>query len=181
MAIFPIAIFEGPIIIILSGFLTYLGFLNIYIILPVLILGDLVGDSLYYGVGRYGSKLLWVKKIGNFLGYGEKSGKILKNHFNKHSIKTLLIAKLTHGMGAVAQVGAGIAEVDFFKFLLIQIIGVIPKTFTLFLIGFYLGNSYQKINTYLDIVYYAVLSIVLIGLLYGIFRKYSIQVVNEEK
>lgn len=180
LAIFPITIFEGPIIIIISGFLTYLGFLNIYIIVPLLIVGDLIGDSLYYAIGRYGSRFVWVKKVGNFLGYRERGKEILKNHFEKHTAKTLLIAKITHGMGAVVQVTAGIAGVKFWKYFLLQMIGTIPKALILFFIGFYLGNSYTKIDTYLDIVSYAVMSLALVGFLYIILKKYSKEAIEEE-
>ncbi len=179
LAIFPITIFEGPIVIILSGFLAYLGFLNIYIIIPLLVVGDLIGDSLYYTIGRYGSRFAWVKKVGNFLGYRERGEKMLKSHFEKHTIKTLLIAKMTHGVGAMVQVTAGIAEVRFWKYFLLQMIGTIPKTLILFFIGFYLGNSYAKIDTYLDIISYAVVSLAIVGFLYIILKKYSKKAIEE--
>ncbi len=181
LAIFPITIFEGPIVIILSGFLTKLGFLNIYIIVPLLVIGDLIGDSLYYAIGRYGSKFNWVKKMGEILGYREKGEEMLKSHFEKHTVKTLLLAKITHGVGAVVQVTAGIAGVSFGKYFLLQMIGTIPKTLILFFIGFYLGNSYVKINGYLDIIYYAVVSVALIGLLYIIYKKYSREAIEGEE
>ena len=156
-----------------------MGFLNIYIIIPLLVVGDLIGDSLYYTIGRYGSRFAWVKKVGNFLGYRERGEKMLKSHFEKHTIKTLLIAKMTHGVGAMVQVTAGIAEVRFWKYFLLQMIGTIPKTLILFFIGFYLGNSYAKIDTYLDIISYAVVSLAIVGFLYIILKKYSKKAIEE--
>lgn len=180
VAIFPITIFEGPIVIILSGFLVNLGFLNVYIILPILLVGDLIGDSFYYAIGRYGNRFSWVKKIGSFLGYRESGERALKKHFEKHTVKTLLIAKMTHGVGAMVQVAAGMAGVSFGKYFLLQMIGTIPKTLILFFIGFYLGNSYMKINAYIDILYYAVMSVLLVGVLYIILKKYSQKAIQEE-
>lgn len=173
LIIFPIAIFEGPIVIIISGFLTYLGFLNMLIIIPLLVVGDLIGDSLYYAVGRYGSKFAWMKQIGHFFGFRARNQELLKKHFEKHTIKTLLIGKLAHGVGAVVQVTAGIAQVNFGKYFVIEMFGTIVKTLALFFIGFYIGGSYVKIDQYLDAMAYIILALVLFVLLYLVARKYS--------
>jgi membrane protein DedA with SNARE-associated domain len=55
--IFPIVIIEGPIIVVISGFLVYLGFLNAYITYIILVIGDSIGDSMYYAIGRYGGNI----------------------------------------------------------------------------------------------------------------------------
>ncbi len=173
LVIFPITIFEGPIIIILSGFLAYLGFLNVFIIFPMLVLGDLIGDSMYYAIGRYAGKFNWIRKIGLFLGYKEANNDKLKTHFKKHTVKTLLIGKISHGIGAIIQVTAGIAEVKFWKYFLVEMIGTIPKTLLLFLIGFYLGNSYLKIDSYLDGISYVFITLAIIFFIYLMLNKYS--------
>lgn len=170
--IFPVAIFEGPIIIIISGFLASLGVLNIFVAYTILVLGDSIGDSIYYCLGRYGSRFIFVRKLLGFLGYNEKSEKFLENHFRQHKIKTFLIAKLSHGMGWSAQVASGIAGVRYPEFILLSLIGTIPKTLFLFLIGFYLGSSYIKINGYLNHIALFTISFALLLALYFVSKKY---------
>src|SRR3989344_6526630 len=170
--IFPIVIFEGPIITVISGFLVYLGILNPYLTYILLIVGDLIGDSLYYSIGRFWRSFRWLKKVGYFFGYSEKSEEFLENHFKKHKFKTLFIAKFSHGMGGTIQISSGIAKVDFLDFLLINFIGVIPKTLILLIIGFYLGDSYIKIDEYLNSIALTVITVFLLVFLYFILRKY---------
>lgn len=172
IVIFPIMIFEGPIITVISGFLVYLGFLNIFIIYPMLIVGDLIGDSMYYAIGKYGHSFEWIQKIEKFLGYTDKSEEFLKNHFEKHTTKTLLLAKVSHGLGIPIQISAGMAEVDFLKYLYLETIATIPKTLVLLAIGFYLGDSYVDINNYLHLLAVVVITIVTVVLLFLILNRY---------
>lgn len=165
--IFPIMIIEGPIIAVISGFMAYLGFLNIFILYPLLVFGDLIGDSLYYAIGKYCSRFMWVRKLLSYMGYNEKSEEFLKSHFEKHMAKTLLLAKLSHGLGGTVQVTAGIARVDFPPYISIELVGTMIKTLFLLVLGFYLGNSYEKINTYLDSIAFIVISVA-VFILFGI-------------
>jgi membrane protein DedA with SNARE-associated domain len=45
--LFPVTIFEGPIITVIAGYLSSLGFLNFYVAYGVIVLGDTVGDILF--------------------------------------------------------------------------------------------------------------------------------------
>ena len=160
--IFPVAVVEGPIISVISGFLVYLGFLNGFAIYIILVLGDVVGDSLHYFVGRYAGSMGWVKKLARFFGYNESSEKFLEEHFDKHMAKTFLFAKVSHGLGGAVQVAAGIAKVDYLQFVLWNFLGTLAKSFILMFIGFYAGSSYIKINSYLSSIAFITISIVVV-------------------
>ena len=180
--IFPIAVIEGPIIIILSGFLVYLGYLNIYVASIVLVVADMLGDSIYYSIGRYWHKLTWGKKIVGFLGYSGRSEDFLVKHFEKHTKKTLLIAKISHGVGAAVQIASGIAGVNFRTFIWLSFIGTIFKTSVLLIVGFYVGNSYIKIDSYFDSIAKFTLSVLLILILIHILmRNFAQYFLNEQE
>lgn len=170
--IFPIMIIEGPIITVISGFLAYLGFLNVFITYPLLVVGDLIGDCLYYGIGTYSGHYSWMRKTRTYLGYDEKSEAFLKNHFETHPTKTLWIAKISHGFGIPVQITAGISKMNLFKYVSIELIGTMVKTLILFVVGFCLGSSYAKIDGYFDIVAFVSTSIIILLLLWLILRKY---------
>ena len=171
LVIFPVAVFEGPIIIIISGFLVYLGFLNPYVAYFILVVADVVGDYLHYALGKYGKNLSWFKRVARLFGYDENKSRFLENHFEKHNGKTLLIAKISHGVGGAIQIASGIANVDIFEFLRFSIIGTSIKTLTLLLIGYYVGGSYIKIDSYLDKVALVTISMVIFIILYLVARR----------
>lgn len=169
--VFPIAVFEGPIISVISGFLIYLGHFNKFIIYPLLILADLVGDTLYYLIGRYGGRSIFFKKYGSYLGYSDKNEKYIEEHFIKHPAKTLLTAKFSHGLGGTVQATAGIAKMNYYEFIKWNLIGQLPKSLILIIVGFYVGDSYQKINGYLEHIALFTISIFIAVILYFVISK----------
>ncbi len=165
--IFPITVLEGPIITVISGLLVSLGVLNGIVAYFLLALGDLTGDALYYWIGRSGRHSSWIKKWGKYLGYTEEGEKYLEGHFHKHPAKTFILGKLAHGVGGAVLVAAGIARVNFWEFIWYNIIGTLPKTLILLLIGYYAGSSYMQIDKYLSsIAIFTTVGVVLLVVLY---------------
>src|ERR1700743_2846911 len=70
--ILPIAVIEGPAMAMVAGALAAAGELNPYSACILLILADLVGDALYYGLGRFGHGPL-LGQIGSRPGLTENS------------------------------------------------------------------------------------------------------------
>ena len=160
LVILPIAIVEGPIIAVISGFIVSLGLANGYIIYILLLLGDLIGDSLHYALGRYGREKRWLGRIRDFFGYDDDVENFLQKHFEMHKGKTFIVAKVSHGLGGAVQVAAGMARVNYRQFFWWNFIGTLPKSLILMLIGYYAGHSYIKINTYLGVISLATIGIV---------------------
>ncbi len=169
--IFPIAIFEGPIIIIISGFLVSLGYLNGVIAYAVVVTADIIGDSLYYSLGRFWGKSHFIKKVGKYIGYDESSEKFIEEHFRKHKIKTFLIGKVSHGLGGTIQVASGIAKVTYKEFVWLSLLGTAPKALGLLVLGYYLGSYYEQINGYLHNIALISFGVFVLILMYVISKK----------
>lgn len=175
--LFPVAVVEGPIITVIAGFLSSLGIFNIFIAYAVVVVGDIVGDIFHYALGYYGGQR-FVKRWGRFLGITSERVEQLEKHFEKHTGKTLIIGKLAQVVGAVVLVAAGIARVPFRKFVWYNFIATLPKSLILLLIGYYSGESYVKISSYLDYtaigtVVAAVIFIVIYFMMRRLSKKYA--------
>lgn len=174
--IFPVAVIEGPIITVISGFLSHLGVLNFFGTYFLLLLGDVTGDVLHYSIGRYWQRSPFIKKHGHFLGYSDKVEDFLKSHFERHKIKTLVVAKFSYGLGTAVKIAAGISKINFFDYIRINLIGSVPKILLLYLIGFYMGSSYLKINGYLNLATSIITAVVILIILFfvskNLARKY---------
>lgn len=170
--ILPIAILEGPIIGVISGFLVSLGQLDFIVVFLVLMLADFLGDLLYYSIGRWGhgSSVKWITSK---LGATPERKRRLEEAFRKHSAKILLLNK-TQVTGAFILYYSGAIRMPLFRFLWINVLGSIPKIALFETIGFYFGRSYSKIQTYID---YAGLILLLIPLgllmIYWLLRRYA--------
>ncbi len=170
--LFPIVVIEGPIVTVIAGFLSSLGHLNIFIVYAVIVLGDVVGDSLYYAIGFYG-RLGFVERWGRFLGMTKERVVKIENHFKNHVGKTLITGKLTHFAGAVILVAAGVARVPYWRFVWYNFLPTIPKSLAFLLLGYYFGKAYQQIDQYFDYATLAILAVcVLAVVVYILVKKF---------
>ena len=168
--LFPIVVVEGPIVTVIAGFLVSIGRLDFFTSYLVIVLGDLVGDSMYYSFGYYGREK-FVEKWGRFLGITEERVLNLEKHFEKHSGKTLVIGKLTHAVGGVLLVAAGMAKMPFWKFFIYNVISTLPKSLLILVVGFYFGKAYAQINSYFDYLALFFIGVVVIGgVIYFVLR-----------
>jgi membrane protein DedA with SNARE-associated domain len=170
--LFPFTIIEGPAVSIIGGFLASLGYLNLFIVYVVVIVGDMVGDSMYYAAGRWG-RGGFLQRWGHLIGITETRVEKLEGHFQRHSGKTLILGKLTHVGVIMILVAAGVARVPFWEFLWYDAVATIPKSLALVLIGFFFGHAYKSISHYLDYGTYGLLIVAATSVIgYLLWSKY---------
>jgi len=162
--LFPIVVIEGPIITVIAGYLTQQGILIFFIAYVVIIIGDLVGDALYYALGRWGRNGI-VDKWGKYVGLSRERISSLDDHFKKHSGKTILLSKLAHGVGAIILAAAGASKMPFWKFIFYNFVGSIPKSLALMTVGYFFGHAYNEINKYFDSAGLATIFVAILALI----------------
>ena len=162
---FPLVVIEGPIVTTISGFLTSLGYFNIFFLYVIAVIGDVSGDVLYYSLGYFGGKRIYTR--GRFLWIKMDQVQKLKNHFDNHFGKTLLFGKWTQSFGAAVLVASGVAKVPLGKFVWYNFVGTVPKTLLFLLVGYYFGRSITEFDTYFG--YFTVIMFFAIVLGAGIF------------
>ena len=144
--LFLIAIMEGPIITIIGAFLASQGYFNIFAVYATVIVGDLAGDLFYYGIGWLGqSRAL----VGIRQSFGMTGGDFarIERYIKQHGAKTLLFAKYTQ-TGFLALPACGAARMPIWSFLWYNVLGTIPKSLILVIIGWFFGFAYNRINGY---------------------------------
>ena len=147
-------IFEGPVVMMTSGFLYKLGqfdFLPMYL---CLVFGDFVADIGWYCLGRYGTRNT-IFKYGHFLGLTPEILEKVENRFHKYHQKILIISKLTMGLGFafIVLIVAGIFKVPFKNYVFLNLVGGFIWTAFLITIGYFLGNVYTMISGPMKIVF----------------------------
>jgi membrane protein DedA with SNARE-associated domain len=144
----PLVTIEGPIATMVSSFFVSLGVLNVYLVFVVVVLGDVLGDVIYYWIGRKGGKKL-VGKYGKRLGLTAERLEKTKNHTDRHLGKTVFIGKLIQAPVFIIMIAAGMTKYDFRKYIMLMILVSIPKALLYMVIGYYFGEYYQIIDVYL--------------------------------
>ena len=130
---------ELPIVI--GGALATHSEIRWYFMLPVCIVGVIIGDSFLYLIGRYfGAKLIQVDFVRRRLLTPERFASIADN-FKHYGVKILLFARLTPGIRAPIFLTAGITKLPLSLFLLADGIYAIPGVSLLFFLGYWFTDS----------------------------------------
>jgi membrane-associated protein len=144
--LFLMFLIEGPIINYVAAFAASLGFLNVFIILILAILGNIIGDLIFYFVGKLGKRVTIDKYLHRLL----KPNKIkkIKEYFKNNLGKTLLVIKITPLIPAPGLILAGMSNVSLKRFLFYSfIISTITCSF-ITILGFYSGTGFSIIFDY---------------------------------
>lgn len=166
----PFAIIEGPIATVLAAYLAHEGYMNVIAVYAVCVFGDLTGDGLLYAVGRYGAGRLPLG-ITRRLGMTEARKLTMTQHFSAKGGRTLMFAKITHSAGLPILIASGMAQMNFAQFMWYNLLGTLPKTAALVLIGYYFGAAYGLIDAYIYRISLVLLFLLILGGGYFIWRR----------
>ncbi len=172
LILFPIIVIEGPFATVISGFLVSLGIFNVLIAFPIIILGDFVSDSIFYFLGRFGSKTF--HKLIFYFGVTEEKLENAKKYFQANNNKAIVASKFIHGVGVSGLMAAGVLKIPYWKYTRICILTDILQFGVLLAIGFFFGHAYKQIAVYLD-NYAKIISAIAVLLAVGLFVFYKLK------
>ena len=169
LILFPLVILEGPIVMVICGFLLHLGYLSFWPVYLILVLGDLTADLGWYWVGFYGAEPM-IRKYGRWFNISLAMVERIEKVFERHHDKIILISKVTMGFGfALATlVAAGLAKVPLARYLTLNLIGELIWTGFLLAVGFFFGGLYQLIDRGFRLAFLGFGLVVVIAALYGV-------------
>lgn len=141
-----------------------------YVMLPVVVVGVVLGDGVLYTAGRvWGDRLLRIGWVQRNLVPPEKRAEIEKN-FHDRGIAVLLGARLLPGIRTPIFIMAGVMKLPVAKFLLADGLYAIPGVNVLFWLSYYLTDQvlavFKQVEQYRPLVMVAILSAVAGALLY---------------
>lgn len=153
--LFPLAIGEGPIVAVIAGFLCTKGLLSPFIVYPVIVSGDIVGDSLVYWLGRVGrssrpSRFWLFRRASRTCSGNKEKLERLRVYFDTNPVKTVSLSKIALGFGVAGIFLAGNSKVPYYKFLLICLLTSAGQYIIYLGAGLLFGHAYIKIARYLN-------------------------------
>ena len=157
----------------LGGFFVYQQKLNFYILVSWGLLGTILGSLPWYYLGKFVNE----KRISNFL---DKKGKFLgissndltksKRWFEKYGTSLVFWGRLVPGIRTLISVPAGIELMPLRKFLIWTTLGSLIWVALLTYAGYFFGENYQIIETYLDQIKYFVKPILILIFTYFLIK-----------
>ncbi|HEY0185752.1 MAG TPA: VTT domain-containing protein [Rhodopila sp.] len=138
--ILPLAVIEGPLVAIVAGFLAARGYFTWYWALLLLVCGDLIGDMLYYWIGRSGMTPLTLLR--RRLGMQGTLRPALRDGLRHNAARMLFVGKWTHGVGCLVLIASGMLRLPLRRFLMVNLLATLPKSAALFGFGYFAGDRY---------------------------------------
>lgn len=168
----PIMILEGPFITIIMGFLSSFGLFNIFIVIGLGVISDLISDTILYRIGYHGGPWVLKKFKIREIQHNAKLTE-LRRQFNEHTGKIFFSAKVLTGVAQSTFVLAGLTKINYRKILKFSIPGGIVWSSGLAILGYYFGRHTTTVSKFLSRTGIILFSLVILVLLYKFwFGKY---------
>ncbi len=145
----------GDSLLFISGTFAATGALNVYLLFLLLSIAAILGDTVNYWIGYHFGKKVFSKFI------KQEHIERTKLFFHHHGKKTIVLARFIPIIRTFAPFIAGIGKMNYFTFLVYNVIGGIVWVATFVFSGFYFGNiSYIKNNLTIIIILIIILSFI---------------------
>ncbi len=144
--------------------------LNVVLIIILLLIAAILGDSLNYSIGkRFGMQVTRFKLFGKQV---IKDEHIDKTHsfYEKYGSKTIVIARFVPIVRTLAPFVGGIGRMNYGTFLMYNIIGAIVWVVGITLAGYFLGNI-PIIRDNFSKVVLLIIFISVIPIIYGVIKE----------
>jgi len=163
--------FPSEIVLIPAGYLASQGQMSVGLIIGSALAGSLVGAFVnYYLALRLGRKIL--EKYGKYFFIKESALEKMDNYFEKHGHISTFIGRLIPGIRQLISIPAGLAQMNLVVFASFTALGAGIWALVLTLLGYYIGENQELINTYLKQITISVLILlVLLASWYAYYQK----------
>ncbi len=149
LLIIVVAFFQGPLLAVTFGILLSFGYLHVLPIYAALMVGDLIGDTIWYHVGRaYGEAFL--ARWGRYVGVTTASVARMRRLFHRYRNYVLFISKITNGFGfaILTLVTAGMVKIPFGRYLFVNLLGQFIWTGVMLAAGYYFSNAFILVDNW---------------------------------
>ena len=137
----------GDSLLFTAGFLASQNILDIKILIPLLFIAAVTGDSVGYTFGHKVGRKLFQREDSIF--FHKKNLLRAQKFYEKHGGKTITIARFLPVVRTFAPIVAGMGNMDYKKFLGYNLLGGFLWAVCLPLAGYFLGNLVPNVDKYL--------------------------------
>lgn len=153
---------EGPWLSLILGVLMRLGDFSFFPVYMSLMLGDLIGDSVWYYIGRrYGDR--FVAKYGKYFKVTASGVECMTRLFYRYKHPILFLSKISNGFGfaLVTLMTAGMVRIPFGRYMLVNSLGQFVWTGMLLGAGYFFTHLYLTVSSVLGRVSLVAAAVVL--------------------
>lgn len=158
----------GDSLLFIAGTFCATGAMNIWLLMCLLIVAAVTGNTLNYGIGSVIGHRVLTHPIRWF-----NPSALAKTHafYEKHGGKTIILARFTPIVRTFAPFIAGVSAMSFMKFQLFNIVGAILWVAGLLLFGFLFGNL-PWVRQHLNVLVLIAIAAAFLPIVFGAFWQF---------
>lgn len=137
----------GDSLLFTAGFLASQDLISIFWLLILCFLAAVIGDSVGYSFGRKTGPMIFKKEDSIF--FHKKHIEHAQRFYEKHGVKTIILARFIPIVRTFAPIVAGIAGMEYKTFIKYNIVGGFIWTWGMLGLGYILGNIIPDAEKYL--------------------------------
>jgi len=157
----------GTTAIVLLGFMCFRGYLNIYVLMSVTVLGAVLGDSASYWLGTKGTHFF--KKENRFLKASHVE--MGQKFFKKHGNKSIFLGRFIGIIRPMIPFAAGLSRMNYRVFLFWNVFSGIVWGVSHIYIGYFFGGAFKLIEEWSKRVSVLFLILIVICFLFWLLAK----------
>lgn len=128
-------------------------------------IGGTVGSALSYYIGLHGGRP-FLDRYGKFFGISQRKLEIAESWFERYGEATVFFTRLMPVVRTFISLPAGIARMNFTRFVIYTFLGSLPWSLALTYIGFLLGEHWETVRTWFHQADLLILAAVVIAAIY---------------
>lgn len=138
--------FPGDSLLFTAGFLASQGLFSVYLLVPLMALAAILGDSVGYWTGKKAGPLLFTRPNSFF--FSQKRVEEARLFFGKYGAMSIVFARFIPAVRTFTPIVAGVAEMNYRKFLTYNIVGGLVWGAGFPIAGYFLGALVPNADTY---------------------------------
>jgi membrane protein DedA with SNARE-associated domain len=162
-----------------AGYLVFKGQFTLLGVTLAGSVGSVVGSVLAYWVGIYGGRT-FIEKYGRYFLVTKHDLNIADNFFNKYGSSAVFFSRMLPVVRTFISLPAGIAKMNFTKFITYTFVGSLPWCWLLAYLGQKLGSNWNTLGVYFHKLDLVIGIVILVGLVWFVRRHLNIRK-NENK
>lgn len=152
-----------------SGYLVYTGRFNLIWVSVAGAFGCVVGSVAAYWAGILGGRS-FIEKYGKYVLLSHRDLDTAERWFKKYGDWAIFFSRLLPVIRTFISLPAGIARMNFSRFVVYTFLGSLPWCFVLAYIGKVLGENWQTIKTYFRGADVIIVVVIIAGIAFFIYR-----------
>jgi membrane-associated protein len=167
----------GDSLLVMAGLFAARGDLSLAVLIPSLCLAAIAGHMVGYWFGRTTGARLFARPDSRL--FKRKHLLAAQAFYQKHGSKTIVLARFIPVIRTFAPIVAGVAGMDYRRFLAVNVAGGIAWVTSMCLLGFLLGNAVPHIDRYIHLVIAVIIFLSILPAIIHMMRERGIGVRRE--